>query len=248
MNVSTQGAYWERWSRIFACSFLLAWLVGGNIEAHARAEGPEHPLLTREVFETAFPEKLEFYEYEALLQALATFPSIFSVGSEDTRRLEVAAFLAQISHETGGLQYIREHDKSKWESYCDPSYMPCINGQLYYGRGPIQLSWNYNYALAGVALGHDLLSTPSLVERDATLAFQTAIWFWTTQTGAGTLTAHHAMTEGIGFAETTRSINGSLECNQLSNSVGYNQMINRTRLFLHFSEMINVPITGAIFC
>ncbi len=28
-------------------------------------------------------------------------------------------------------------------SYCDPTTYPCKTGKKYYGRGPIQLSWNY---------------------------------------------------------------------------------------------------------
>ena len=41
-------------------------------------------------------------------------------------------------------------------TYCDTSScVPCAPGQQYYGRGPIQLSWNYNYKAAGDAIGFD---------------------------------------------------------------------------------------------
>ncbi|MFF9784763.1 chitinase, partial [Streptomyces nigrescens] len=66
---------------------------------------------------------------------------------------------------------------------------------------------------AGDALGIDLLNNPYLVEQDAAVAWKTALWYWNTQTGPGTMTPHHAMVSSAGFGETIRSINGSLECN-----------------------------------
>jgi len=32
---------------------------------------------------------------------------------------------------------------------------PCYPGQGYFGRGPLQLSWNFNYGAAGSSLGFD---------------------------------------------------------------------------------------------
>ena len=54
---------------------------------------------------------------------------------------------------------------------------------------------------------------PYLVEQDAAVAWKTALWYWNTQTGPGTMTPHQAMVNGAGFGETIRSINGSIECN-----------------------------------
>ncbi len=49
----------------------------------------------------------------------------------------------------------------------------------YYGRGPIQLSYPYNYGQAGADLGLPLLAHPELVSQDGSeIAFRTAIWFW----------------------------------------------------------------------
>ncbi|WP_249044319.1 chitinase, partial [Crossiella equi] len=63
-------------------------------------------------------------------------------------------------------------------------------GSAYYGRGPLQLSWNYNYKAAGDALGLNLLGDPYRVQRESAVAWKTALWFWNTQTGAGRMTAH----------------------------------------------------------
>ena len=64
--------------------------------------------------------------------------------------------------------------------YCDSSKSyGCPAGRdAYYGRGPIQLSWSYNYMAAGDALGLDLLNNPGLVARDPGMAWATAAWYW----------------------------------------------------------------------
>ena len=43
---------------------------------------------------------------------------------------------------------------------------PCASGKTYHGRGPMQLSWNYNYEPAGRALGVDLLAEPERITQD----------------------------------------------------------------------------------
>jgi hypothetical protein len=89
----------------------------------------------------------------------------------------------------------------------------CPAGQsAYHGRGPIQLSWNFNYKAAGDALGIDLLNNPDRVKNEATIVYQTAVWYWITQNGPNTMSAHAAITGGFGFGGTIRSINGALEC------------------------------------
>src|SRR5690606_12633828 len=105
-------------------------------------------------------------------------------------------------------------------------------GKRYYGRGPIQLSWNGNYCAAGTALGVDLRRYPEQVEQNATIAWRTALWFWMTQSGAGARPAHNSMVNGNGFGDTIRTINGALECNggnpgQVQSRINeYNRFIN----------------------
>ncbi|RWR74663.1 endochitinase PR4 [Cinnamomum micranthum f. kanehirae] len=76
--------------------------------------------------------------------------------------------------------------------------------ECYYGRGPLQITWNYNYGAAGKAIGQDLLNHPELVSTNPTISFQTAFWFWMTN-------CHVRLTKGGGFASTIRCINGG-EC------------------------------------
>ncbi|WP_406095313.1 glycoside hydrolase family 19 protein [Streptomyces sp. NBC_01013] len=166
-------------------------------------------------FNQMFPGRNSFYTYSGLTAALSAYPGFANTGSDTVKKQEAAAFLANVSHETGGLVYVVEQNTANYPHYCDTSQSyGCPAGQsAYYGRGPIQLSWNFNYKAAGDALGINLLANPYLVEQDASVAWKTGLWYWNTQNGPGTMTAHNAMVNGAGFGETIRSINGSLECN-----------------------------------
>ncbi|QHC23080.1 chitinase [Streptomyces sp. GS7] len=166
-------------------------------------------------FNQMFPNRNPFYTYSGLVAALSAYPEFANTGSDTVKRQEAAAFLANVGHETGGLVYVVEQDTGNYPHYCDATRpYGCPAGQAaYYGRGPLQLSWNFNYKAAGDALGIDLLNNPYLVEQDPAVAWKTALWYWNTQTGPGTMTPHQAMVGGAGFGETIRSINGSLECN-----------------------------------
>ena len=75
---------------------------------------------------------------------------------------------------------------------------PCAQGKTYHGRGPMQLSWNYNYKPAGDALGVDLLSNPEKITQDPDLAFSTAIYFWMSPRDTKP-SAHNVMT-GLFFS------------------------------------------------
>jgi predicted chitinase len=166
-------------------------------------------------FNQMFPSRNSFYSYSGLTAALGAYPGFAKTGTDTVKRQEAAAFLANVSHETGGLVYVVEQNTANYPHYCDASQSyGCPAGQsAYYGRGPIQLSWNFNYKAAGDALGIDLLHNPNLVQTDSAVAWKTALWYWNTQTGPGTMTPHNAMVNSRGFGETIRSINGSIECN-----------------------------------
>nr|XP_051201163.1 endochitinase-like isoform X1 [Lolium perenne]XP_051201172.1 endochitinase-like isoform X2 [Lolium perenne] len=181
-----------------------------------------------------------FYTYEAFLAAAATFPAFGSTAeglSVETRKREVAAFLGQTSHETTGgwptapdgpltWGYCFKQEREPKSIYCDTTKpeWPCAPNKDYIGRGPIQLTWNYNYGLAGRALSLDLLNNPDLVAADAVVSFRTALWFWMTPqankpsshaviTGRWTPTAaDNAAGRVPGYGVITNIINGGLEC------------------------------------
>ena len=112
------------------------------------------------------------------------------------------------------------------------------------GRGPIQLSWNFNYKAAGDALGIDLLNNPDRVKNEASVAYQTAVWYWMTQRGPGSMTPHDAMVNSRGFGETIRSINGSLECNGGNPA----QVQSRIDAYNRFTGILGVSPGGNLSC
>jgi predicted chitinase len=197
-------------------------------------------------FNSMFPGRNGFYTYSGLVAATSAYPAFAKTGSDTVRRQEAAAFLANVSHETGGLVYIVEQNTSNYPHYCDASQpYGCPAGQAaYYGRGPIQLSWNFNYKAAGDSLGIDLLRNPWLVEQDAAVAWKTGLWYWNTQNGPGTMTPHNAMVNGAGFGETIRSINGSIECNGGNPA----QVQSRVDSYNRFVGILGVPAGNNLYC
>ncbi|PIA65653.1 hypothetical protein AQUCO_00100867v1 [Aquilegia coerulea] len=147
-----------------------------------------------------------FYSRDRFLEAIKSYPRFGIVGSLDDSKREIAAFFAHVTHETGHFCYIEEIDGPS-KDYCDENntQYPCAAGKGYYGRGPIQLSWNYNYGPAGRSIGFDGLNAPETVANDPIISFKAALWFWMNN-------VHSIITSGQGFGPTIRAINGALEC------------------------------------
>lgn len=196
-------------------------------------------------FNQMFPSRNSFYTYAGLTDAMKKYPAFATTGSDTVKRQEAAAFLANVSHETGGLVYINEINTANWPTYCDWSQSyGCPAGQsAYHGRGPIQLSWNFNYKAAGDALGVDLLDNPDLVGTNASISWQTGLWYWMTGTGNAGTTSHNAMVNGQGFGTTIRAIN-SIECNGGNTA----EMQDRVNLYNQFVGILGVPAGGNLTC
>ncbi|XP_020578990.1 chitinase 5 [Phalaenopsis equestris] len=177
-----------------------------------------------------------FYTRQAFLDAVNQKYSDFGqdATADDSKR-EIAAFFAHVTHETGYLCYIEEIDKSS--SYCDTNYpqYPCAAGKKYYGRGPLQISWNYNYGPAGQDIGFDGLNSPETVSSDAVIAFKTALWFWKTNV--------HGVV-GQGFGATIRAINGALECNGGNTS----EMNDRVSIYKNYCSQFGVDPGNNLTC
>jgi chitinase len=84
-------------------------------------------------------------------------------------------------------------DGQGMDDLCDLNYpqWPCAPGQKYYGRGPLQISWNYNYGPAGNKIRFDGLGNPDTVAQDPDVSFQSALWYWMAN-------VHQAMPQGFG--------------------------------------------------
>jgi putative chitinase len=120
-------------------------------------------------------------------------------------RQRVAAFIAQVGHESGQLRWVRElwgptSAQSRYEGRADLGNTLPGDGFRFRGRGLIQVTGRANYAECGEALGLDLISRPELLELPEWAA-KSAAWFWSTR-GLNTLADAGA------FDKITRRING----------------------------------------
>ncbi|POA58733.1 MULTISPECIES: glycoside hydrolase family 19 protein [unclassified Pseudomonas] len=124
-----------------------------------------------------------------------------------------AAFLAQIGHESGQLQYVRELGNDQYLSKYDTGTLAARlgntleadgDGQRYRGRGLIQVTGRSNYRQCSLGLFGDerLLELPELLEQ-AQWAAESAAWFWER---AGL----NALADRDEFNAITRRINGGL--------------------------------------
>lgn len=90
----------------------------------------------------------------------------------------IAAFIAQIGHESGQLRYVEElASGSAYEGRKDLGNTQKGDGKRFKGRGLIQITGRYNYALISKDLGEDFISNPELLSTPK-YAVQSACWFW----------------------------------------------------------------------
>ncbi len=172
-----------------------AWVpLAGGVFSAAEATDPIEP---------ARPARVSF-SVEHLLacmpnlsqkDAKAYFPHLLAACKEFdiSTRERVSAFLAQVGHESGDLYYWEEIEGASQR------YAP------YYGRGPIQLTWQENYQSAGDSLGLDLVNNPGWVATPE-VGFRTSGWFW--RNGNGDLNPYADTATWESFDEITLRING----------------------------------------
>ncbi len=190
--------------------------------------------------------------------------------TDENKTRELAAFLANISHEVGesdwnigesaylGLFYREEIDyelnpsATGYISTSDANFPP-VSGKSYHGRGPIQLSWNYNYGSMSAIFCNDknvLLEDPDLVKEDGVLAFLTAMWFWMMPQG-GKPSCHEVMYPDYTESETAKNATGG------KNQWGFGHTVviinggfessgtmkpRRGYFYEIFANLLNVPI------
>lgn len=194
-------------------------------------------------FNQMFPNRSSFYTYSGLLTAMSYYPAFAKTGSDTVRKQEAAAFLANVAHESDYLRAVREYNTANWPLYCSHGIGQC-GGKEYYGRGPIQLSWNYNYATAGNAMGVDLLNNPDLVATNAAIAWRTGVWYWMNGTGNAGTTPHNAMVNSQGFGVTIQAINGTVECG----GKRPDQVQVRVTNYQNYTAILGVPTGSNLYC
>ncbi|KAJ4954550.1 hypothetical protein NE237_011333 [Protea cynaroides] len=179
-----------------------------------------------------------FYTRDAFLQALESYTSFGTTGTTDDSKREIAAFFAHVTHGTDHFCYIEEINGSSM-NYCDATntQYPCVAGKGYYGRGPLQLAWNYNYGAAGKSIGFDGLQYPETVANDVVISFKASLWFWMNY-------CHSIITSGKGFGATIQAINGANECNGKNTP----QMQNRVKYYKDYCTQFNVSPGDQLNC
>ncbi|KAJ0039540.1 hypothetical protein Pint_28628 [Pistacia integerrima] len=200
-------------------------------------------LISKDLFEQILKHRNDaacegkgFYTYEAFVNAANSFGAFATTGDTNTRKREIAAFLAQTSHET-----------TDW---------PCPPGKQYYGRGPIQLTHNYNYGQAGRGIRADLINNPDLVATDTVISFKTAIWFWMTPQ-ANKPSSHNVITGRWtpsdadrsanripGYGVITNIINGGLECGHGND----NRVASRIGFYRRYCDIFGVSYGNNLDC
>jgi len=124
-------------------------------------------------------------------------------------RLRIAAFIAQVGHESGQLNHLRElgghdylarYDTGRLAARLGNTPEPDGDGQNYRGRGLIHVTGFANYRACGEALGLDLVTHPELLEQPE-YAAMSAGWFWQRACLNG-------LADAGDFLHITRRING----------------------------------------
>ena len=122
---------------------------------------------------------------------------------------QMAAFIAQIGHESGHLRYVREiwaptKQQMGYEGRKDLGNTFPGDGSRYRGRGLLQITGRANYRQCSLALFGDerLLQQPQLLEQPQWAA-ESAGWFWQ-------LYGLNELADQDQFNSITRRINGGL--------------------------------------
>lgn len=130
-----------------------------------------------------------------------------------TTNLRMAAFLAQLAHESADLKYMEEIASGEaYEGRKDLGNINPGDGKRYKGRGPIQLTGRNNYKIYGDLLGVDLVNNPDLAKTPE-VGFRIAATYWTSK-------KLNALADIEHFKEITKRING-----------GYNGLADRVRRY-----------------
>lgn len=155
-------------------------------------------LFTVHQFKACFPGASEAditLYYLPLLEAC----SLFRINTP----LRLAAFFAQIGHESGSLKYKQEiASGSAYEGRRDLGNIYIGDGVKYKGRGLIQLTGRANYLLYGALLGLDLINYPGLA-LNPTNAAKLACVYWQRNN-------LNKFADSKAFDKITKKINGGL--------------------------------------
>jgi len=140
-----------------------------------------------------------------------------------------------------------EYDESCKSNYQGSTYwskvLPCGKDKHYYGRGPFQLSHNYNYGPFSYMMTGSkttYLNNPEKLATDGSVSMLSAFYFY--MTPKGPKPSMHEVAAGFytpndndsakGFGSTINIINGEKECRSTSSEANKKKAINRKDMLL----------------
>jgi putative chitinase len=121
--------------------------------------------------------------------------------------VRMAAFLAQVGHESGGLHWLTElwgptEAQRRYEGREDLGNVQAGDGFKFRGRGLIQITGRHNYEGVGVALATDFIADPDQLS-EPEYAVRSAMWFWQSH-------GLNELADAGDFERITKIINGGL--------------------------------------
>jgi putative chitinase len=139
----------------------------------------------------------------------------------------VAAFLAQLAHESGEYRFMQEiwgptDAQLGYEGRADLGNYKQGDGRRFAGHGPIQITGRANHKACGEALGLDLISEPLLITMPEH-GTRAAVWFWNRHNLS-------KLADVDWFKTITRFING-----------GYNGLADRRQYWDRNRALLGLP-------
>lgn len=211
------------------------------------------------------------------------YANYFNEGDLETRKQELCAYLANAAQETyggwdnapdgkyaWGLYWIHEaypiyNDTTKSDRFTEDHSVYGTKATLewsYHGRGPKQLTYNYNYGMMSDFIYFDkskLLDDPNIIAREPKMSWVSSLWFWMTPQGqkpschevmvgtwepsAADISAGRTTSK---FGMTINIINGGIECG--SSNKDNIRALGRIGHYEHFCAYFNITPEDTCTC
>lgn len=157
-----------------------------------------------------------------VVKPYAHWLNVYCTKYEIDTPLRLAAFLAQISHESGRFVYVEEIASGRfYEDRKDLGNTQKGDGVRYKGKGLIQITGRANYTELAKDTDVDFVSYPELL-KEPEFAVMSACWFWDKR-------KLNALADEERFRDITRKING-----------GYHGLEDREKLYTKCKRLFNI--------
>ncbi len=242
-----------------------------NVLPNGVTEFTRDDLISRGLADKPFIEW--YYTYDNFVAAVRENPLFAKFGSAETRKKEIAAFFAHFTQETGSGgafqagNFIQELNRP----YNDTAYGANSNGVGFFGRGPLQLSYEHNYRKYGEATfnGDLYVNDPEILIRNPIDGIGSALYYWCAEqrveegcsgipgnpafkpscheviTGQWTPTENDIdanRTLASDFGVTINIINGGIECGTEVEQA-LQQAQNRVNYYKAYLQLLGVDVT-----